>query len=195
MAKSSDSIIYRATPYGTILIILVSIGFTYFAIDSLIAVWGDPWFSIAADHVWEKGIGYTSLTVLEVEGLSWLGIGLFGVGGLFMIWQSALRFIKGRCQVLNINASGIALPMFTRNFARIPWQNVQKLTSNEDTIHITLVNPNMIWGPAVKKLDRGIDLTGNTLTVQLYQYTYWSGCDEAQLKRDLNRLSKHYIEA
>lgn len=193
MANSPDHIIYRAKPYGNLLLVLVSFGFTFFSIANLITFWGDPWFSIA-QYGWEKGYGWVALTTLEVESLSWLGIGLFGIGGLFMIWQFTTRFIRGHRQVLNIDANGIALPMFTRNFNRIPWQNVQQLSSHEDILHITLVDPHRSWQPAVKKLDRGINLTGKTLTVQLYQYTYWSGCDEPKLKRDLKRLSTRYLQ-
>jgi len=56
------------------------------------------------------------------------------------------------------------------------------------------VDPHRRWQPAVKKIDRGINLTGKTLTVRLYQYTYWSGCDEPKLKRDLKRLSTRYLQ-
>ena len=192
---AQQPVIYRAKPYGNLLLILVSIGFTYFAVTNLIEFWGDPWFSTAYDHVWDKDSGYISLSVLEVDICAWLSIGLFGFGGLAMIWQCSTRFIMGRRQVLNIDANGIALPMFTRNFNRIPWQNVQQLVSNEDTLHITLVNPQTNWQPAVKKLDRAISQTDQTLTIPLYQYAYWSTCDETKLKLDLKRLSAQYIQA
>jgi len=44
---AQQPVIYRAKPYGNLLLILVSIGFTYFAVTNLIVVWGDPWCSTA----------------------------------------------------------------------------------------------------------------------------------------------------
>jgi len=68
-------------------------------------------------------------------------------------------------------------------------------------LHFEIVHPLgalssfFVLGLGAKKLDRAISQTDQTLTIPLYQYAYWSTCDETKLKLDLKILSAQYIQA
>ncbi|WP_338210966.1 hypothetical protein [Lactiplantibacillus paraxiangfangensis] len=186
----SRPLIYRVTPYRTILILLIAAGFTWFAVDSLTDSWGAPLLSTAF-----HSFRYGDVSVLENDIIGWLSICLFGFGGLFAAYQMLVRFFQGHCQVLNVNAEGIATPMITRNFRRIPWRNIKRLSNNEDILIIELVAPRENWVPKGRKLDRAVSQKGNRLYIDLYMYVALTGGDTDKLKKDLRELSQRYLDA